>query len=511
MPGLFQKYRIALLDASFFVSEFSDKVRRGLEQINVYVADTFLAEVEQYKAVLPASKRAAYDENIRFLNENKQLITLDLDSFDNKSRHIHNDTWGVLTLLVSMKAKFVLITADKLLIQRVVLNELDVDIYDLDKNTFIQKKDFPAYTDIFELKDDESYPPLNIGVHHVEEESLLYRANNSPIILGKEINLGAEATLFHVRGNPNLIVKIFKEDCLNASKYTSILRVRNLNQLLDIPWALFPLEVVYYDANCSIPAGFTESYVSAGTNLDDNPLYLGNISLSAEYLNTRLSDTLELCIQVVRQVHYLNSHGILVSDFNLANFALPPSVSSYVQMWDTDSFGYESFFSGYCDGNRTSREYDISTKNGVIGFSCEALHVFTFSLLSLGDAPISEFSGKFKFDKPDYEALYRKDLFPDNLWNLFTEVFRGEKEPSLEVLLQQLHIALQLCKDHPKADRTYQQLLSGVVDKPDTPEVPVDGADPSDPPEIDGEGIPAWLVIILIAIAVVFILIIMTN
>ena len=195
----------------------------------------------------------------------------------------------------------------------------------------------------------------------------------------------------------------------------------------------------------------------------------------------------------------------------MGNFALRQGNSDCIQMWDTDSFGYETFFSGYCAGSKTSREYDITKKDGAIDFCSEALYLFAFSVLSLGDAPISEFSGKFKFDNPNYGALYRKDLFPDNLWRLFEEVFRGEKEPSVEVLLQQLHIALQKCRTYPTSDKTYKELLSEVIETiPEPTPGPIPEPTP-DPPGPTDEVMPGWLKAILIAAAVSFVLFLMSN
>lgn len=531
MPGLFENYRVALLDSSFFVSKFSESVQIGLEDVNVYVADTFNAEIEQYKAVLSSSKSAAYEANIIFLNHTKQLKTLNLESFGDKGKSIHNDTWGVLTLLVGMNAKFVLITADQLLIQRVVLHNLNVDIYDLNKNTFIYHNEFSSYRGRFEFNVNASWAASTSRDDHVTEKSTLYRRNGSPVVLGKEIKSGLEANLFLVDGNPNLIVKVFKKDKLSANKYKNIVKIQNINRTLDIPWALFPIEVVFYDANCTIPAGFTESYARTKGDLDENPLYLGDIDLPDDYLNTHISASLELCLKVVRQVHYLNSYGFLVSDFNMGNFALSQANSNCIQMWDTDSFGYETFFSGYCAGSKTSREYDITKKDGAIDFCSEALYLFAFSVLSLGDAPISEFSGKFKFDNPNYGALYRKELFPDNLWRLFEEVFRGEKEPSVEVLLQQLHVALQKCRNYPASDKTYKELLGEVIEESESSGSTSGGysggynggssggASSGTSGGTSGgttsgstdEGMPGWLKAILIAAAVGFVLFLMAN
>lgn len=510
MAGLFQNYRIALLDASFFVGSFSQQVQEGLQEVNIYVADTFNAEIEQHRAVLSSGKRTVYEENIAFLNRGKQLKTLNFASFGDQSKNIHNDTWGVLTLLVSLNAKFVLVTADQILIQRVILHNLNVDIYDLNENAFVYFSNFAAYRRRFELCD--SGPSAADVDVHVAEHAVLYRKNGAPVVLGKEIKSGMEAHLHFVEGSPNLIAKIFKKDKLSVSKYKNILRTQNINRILEIPWALFPMDMVYHDAACTIPAGFTESYARTKGNVDDNPLYLGDLDLPDVYLNTHLSASLELCLKVVRQVHYLNSYGFLVSDFNMGNFALVQDNSECIQMWDTDSFGYENFFSGYCAGNQTSREYDITKKDGAIDFCSEALYLFAFSVLSLGDAPISEFSGKFKFDNPNYGALYRKELFPGNLWKLFEQVFRGEKPASVEVLLQQLHMALYQCKTN---DPTYKELLDrifgvpaptsggAIADKPGhtttaQPAGSTGGETMYVPPKEEKRGMPTWLKVLLI-------------
>lgn len=522
MPGIFENYRVALLDASFFVSRFSESVQRGLANVNVYVADTFNAEIEQYKAVLSPDKSAAFEANIRFLSQGKQLKTLSMASFGEQSKHLHNDTWGLLTLLVGMNAKFVLVTADQLLIQRVVLHNMAVDIYDLSKNEFLYYRDFSSRRGRYEFNSDATWANDLERDNYVSEKSTVYRRNGKPVVLGKAIKSGLEANLYMVDGNPNLIAKIFKKDRLSASKYKNIVKLQNINQTLEIPWALFPIDVVFYDTACTIPAGFTESFARTNGDLDDNPLYLGDIDLPDEYLNTHLSYSLDLCLKVVRQVRYLNSFGFLISDFNMGNFALNKAHSDCIQMWDTDSFGYENFFSGYCAGSKTSREYDITKKDGAIDFCSEALYLFAFSVLSLGDAPISEFSGKFKFDNPNYGALYRKDLFPRNLWKLFEEVFRGEKEPSVEILLQQLHLALQKCRALPSEDKTYKQLLSPIIEIPDDPDPvpdPDPGPDPGPGPDPDpgtgsvpeDEGMPTWLKVVLIAAAIGVLMLIGIN
>lgn len=518
MSSLFENYGVALLDASFFARAFSESVRDGLEKLNVYVADTFNTEIEQYKTLLPPDRRSIYEANIAFLRTRKKpLGTLSLQAFGERGAAAHNDTWGLLNLLAGIdKAKFVLVTADQLLIQRVMLNDVKVDIYDLTREMLVYASDFSMCKASFELHaaEDETVFANNGG--HSLDRLTVYRRTGDPIALGKIIKSGAEADIFSVlagdRGAPT-IAKIFKRDKLSAEKYSHIQKIVDLNRTLRISWALFPLDIVFYDFNCTIPAGFTEHFAATKGNLDENPLYLGDLDMPEESLNTRLSASLQLCLQVVKQVHYLNSYGFLISDFNLGNFALLQSGGNDIQMWDTDSFGYGDFFSGYCAGGSTSREYDITKKLGAIDFCSEALYLFAFNLLSLGDTAISEYSGKFKFNNPNYGALFRKNFIPENLWNLFEEVFTCKKLPSTEILLQQLYIALDNCKTNPAADKTYRELLTtaGVIVPSSAPVVKPRGKNPPKSPKPPKtpkppkepkpkKGMPRWLKIILLII-----------
>lgn len=460
MPGLFSNYKAVVLDASFFAVEFSELMQQELAQANIFVAETFNAEVAQYIEIVTAERGATYQKNIAFLQQNKPLRTV---SFGEYGRNLHNDTFGVATVMTKANIKTVLVTADKLLVQRVALSGIPIDIYDLTRNTFIYAIGFSTYSSYFALQQETEWAGIQHQAQAVGPNTVLYRKNGSSITLGKEIRSGLEAHLFMLKDDSALIAKIFKQDRLPADKFKNILKIQGSNKQLDIDWALFPIDVVYYDAKCTKPAGFTEGFAKTTVNLDDNPLYLGEVNLPDSYLKSQLSDTIKLCLKVVRQVRYLSSYGFMICDFNMGNFALRDASSTNVQMWDTDSFGYDSYFSGYCSGSRTSREYDIRIKKGAIDFCAEALYLFAFTLLSLGDAPISEFSGKFKYDNPKYNGRFRKDLFPDNLWKLFETVFRGEKEPSAEMLLFTLHTTLQDLQSASFADKTYKELLAPVL------------------------------------------------
>lgn len=465
MPGIFNEYKIALLDSSFFVSSFSEGVKNGLSNIKVYVADTFNSEIEQYKLILSSKRQSIYDSNVRFLNENMRLNTLNLDSFGSKSEKLNNDVWGLVTLLVGLNAKFVVITANQTLIQKIILNELKVDIYDLNVNDFINYISFSTLKSRYSFTEVAWTTPL-MDVK-ITENSTLYCKDHSQITLAKEIKTGLEANLYLIKGKSGLIAKIFKKDKLSASKYKNIKRLCGINEKLDIDWAIFPKEILYYDSNCTRPAGFLEDYVSIGDNLDDNPLFLGDpFNVTEEFLSKKQSYAVDLCLKVVRQVCYLNIFGFYISDFNLGNFATIKNDEN-IQMWDTDSFGYESFFGKYFSPNYTESKnhpkYDTRTKDGAIDICNDALYQFVFSMLSLGDSPISELTGKFKYDNPNYFAISKKKLFPQNMWNHLENVFRGNKAPSAETLLRQLIITSNQLHQNPASDKTFKQLFAEII------------------------------------------------
>ena len=499
MPGFFSNYKAVVLDSTFYVCEFPYYIKDGLMESNVCVSATFNSEIMQNQIILSPKKNRIYNDNISFLNQNVRIKTLDLSSSGETGQNINNDTWGLINILAQNKASFLVITADSILIQRIIMNDLHTDIYDLTSASLFSYVRFQEYRQMFELSSNTENV-VHANEQHVTENSVMFLNSGGTICLGEEINSGLEGRLFRVADNPGFVAKIFKKDKLPLNKFINISKLQGINSTMDISWALFPVETIFYDAEHTSPAGFVENYINCNENLDDDPLYLGDINLSDSYMNKRLSSSLNICLKVTRQVKHLNTYGFLVSDYNMGNFAADDPTSPFIQMWDTDSFGRENFFSGYCSGCKTSREYDISKKAGAIEFCNEALYQFVFSVLSLGDTPISEFSGKFKYDNPNYGALYRKRLFPADLWILFEDVFRGKKLPSVEILILELQKTLDLFNANPHIDRTYKELLKDMLpdeteqqwDPPPQSPEPI----PPTPPE-EKTGIPSWLKILL--------------
>ena len=466
MAGIFDNYKIALLDSTFFISNFTDEVKNGLLGAKVYVADTINSEIEQYRIVLSADKRDIYDSNVHYLKQHLQVISLNFDSFGALSENLQNDIWGLISLLTSLKAAFVVITANQLLIQRIILKELNVDIYDLKTNGFLRYSSFSSSKKI--LRFSESTWEKQPVIKKVSENTTLYLNDGKKVILGKELKSGLEANLYWIKGDSNTVAKVFKKDKLSAGKYNNIIRLSGINSAIDINWAVFPKKLIYYDTDCNNVAGFIEDYVATEENLEDIPLYLGDpFNVTEDYLLRKLSYSVDLCLKVVRQVCYLNTYGFYISDYNMGNFAIRKNDASSIQMWDTDSFGYDTFFGRFFSPDYTESinhpKYDIGTKEGAIDISNDALYQFVFFIFSLGDSPISGRNGKFKYDNPKYFAKDREKFFPQNIWKHLAEVFRGAKQPSAEALMKQLVFTSNQLKENLELNKTFEELFAEVI------------------------------------------------
>lgn len=464
MPGIFSNYRIAVLDSSFFLSEFTQEVKNGLKNIKVYVSGSFDSELEQYKLFLSREKLTILNSNLSFLTNSLSVNTFDMSSAGEKAVKLHNDIWGLISLLVSLKGNFVVITANQILMQRIILDNIPADIYDLNSNTFRNASSF-AYSKVTYEFGRTSWPIPQRPDKVAKEGTTLYKNSGGTITLGEEMHSGLEGVLYRIKGQYQTIAKIFNKEELPGNKFSNLKNIAGINKRYDISFAAFPEDLLYYDSDCKIPAGFTEALVSSGENLGENPLYLGNISdCPTSKLDTRQSESIELCLKIVRQVCYLNVLGFFISDFNYSNFSIPSSNNPYVQMWDVDSFGYGKYFSEIDAGYKLSRDYNYSVKRDAIASCYDELYLFVFSILSLGDYPMSEKDGVFKYSKSDYLsrpiAQSRKKLFPTPLWNLFSDVFTRKKEPSAEALLDQLSATYQDLKKNSYKDKSYRELLS---------------------------------------------------
>lgn len=453
-------YKVALLDASVFRYDFSPELQTVLGQMKIYTAATFESELKELRTMLFGTYSRSLEDNLAFLGSQK-IQTLYASE---KDSGLNDDIWGLITFFSGQENsdRLVLISASRLLRQRIILAELKIDVYDPAEGRLYRAADYGNLREAVEYSKKKTVLRRHDGI--ANQGDILFRKNAGPVRLSDQLRLGGEAALNRIESSERLLAKVFLPGKLTDGKYRNITMLSGINEEMGISWAEFPRDLLFYDEGCTVPAGFLEAYVHTDYGLCDDNLYLGNMieTFAAEDSRT-IGDTIRFCLRVVRQVCFLNHFGLYVSDFNWENFAVDYNLPDAVQMWDTDSFGFDNYFSGMCANELlTIRPYDLSRKGEVIGFCNEALCFFVFSLFSLGDSPLfgDQDERVFKYDNPDYEQLFKKECFPPCLWEYLEDVYRGVRAASPEMLLMVLERALQT----PFANRPWRDVLMEILE-----------------------------------------------
>ena len=268
------------------------------------------------------------------------------------------------------------------------------------------------------------------------------------------------------------------------------------------PWIPFPTALLSLDADGNNPVGILEPYVKNCHPVYSEKLHRGRDPDSAD-LTLKFSDVLRFCRCLVAQVLFLNHYGFFVSDCNFLNFAISPDYPGRVMMFDSDSFGYGSFFSELFDGNNSlSRNHNTDLKAETLDYCDDALYVLVFDLLALGTTPIQAENGRrlFKFDNPYFLEVYKKNLFPRALWNIFQAAFHGKTPLSTPLLLWALKEAENDIQKSPEKDFLYEKKLEELKAEPEPP--PENDLQPSFWKNLTS-GVYDWLLVLLAIGAVV--------
>ena len=458
----FRNYDFVILDASYFLLQERDTDwMEQLKESRVYVPTTFEAERKAYRELLSKERRASYDAFTRALSGYKTP-----DKAQSALEMVRS---------VSANGKSVsVVTGNRLFIERIIMENdppLKADIFDLSRMEWISYAEFPALREKLEFQKEElsEIPPLKETIGY---GTTLYRPNGEEVRLcklGDNHISGTESELYGVEdfsGESLGIAKIFRTGNLTPGKCRHLRQITETARRIDAPWALFPTDTLYRDETRQVFAGILEDYAENSHTLYERRLYQGDLS-SAKELSMKLSENLSLCFNIVRQICFLNHYGFFISDFNLKNFALSEKEPNRVLMFDTDSFGFQNYFSGFrAAGSSTANVYDTATKRGALGFCDDALYVFVFTLLSLGSPPIYEKEQVrvFRFDE-NIKDDFTRCLFPERLWRLFEKAFRERKSFSAEMLLRELTEALRDLEKHPEDNFEYGSKLDAISEE----------------------------------------------
>ena len=480
MTGRFELYNVVLIDSSLFPRTLSDELINGLKSIkNVYVTGTFHAETSELMELLSPADKANCENNLRLLNTIIHPKEMNLSEFPD----MNCDVWDFLALSATRPNadKMLIITANQALIQRVVCSRFSMDIYDLNKSCFISHKDYRTLDKEYSV-DNNDKPVCDIAFKGLREGARLYAVRregkiNETVTLGSMLGdgTGGEGNVYHLTGRySNEVAKILKSGQFPGNKYLVTTEMVRNPRFGAIEWTEFPTGILYADAACTQPVGIMERYTETHSSLYDDELFFGDTgNWSSALLSVRVVDLLYLCKCITRQICFLNMLGVLVGDYNIKNFDYPASLRSaqaghpqngvcrYIQMWDSDSFGYNNYFSGYM-ADVNCKHYDITRRLDILNLCNDELYTFLFQILTLGDNPYNPVTGRFNYEDENYGEYARREFVPKSIWNAFERFFTGKSTSSPQMMLYLLHNELKKREASPEIDITYKDIVGNI-------------------------------------------------
>jgi len=438
---------------SFLEVEFFENLKNHAD---VFVAKTFNIECKQIQIFLSGNSLATFQKNKRLIKG----ITTKL--LPNGTKVSDFDVFSLTKYFADNDVDVILIVSNQILIQKIVLEDIHVDIYDVSNNKLLRFNQFISYKSNFEISYNK-----NILPYKTSARTELYTDNGDTIFLGSEFNTsGTEAIIYRINDNSSLLAKIYRDKKLTIEKISNIKKLAQLDFISRIEWGTFPKNILYLDRTLTQPIGYTMILAKNIKLLSDEELYAGRVEdILLNNRETKISHTVELCLKIVRQIIFLNMNGIVVSDFNDGNFAFPIDKKQPIMMLDTDSFGNKEYFSDCrAQYDEYTRVYDFSKKNEAINFSYESLFIFAFKLFSLGLEPLYDNKFRFRKDRNNYGNDFRWEFFPHNLKIFFITIFDEKKVRSINAFLYELENANRALKKTKTNNKTYRELCTELLD-----------------------------------------------
>ena len=443
-------YSQIILDGSFFINRIPDEILRQMDEDSLYLSPTFVAECSAYKPHMTPAQRAVFDYNREQLKPKLSR---------NKKLDYAEDLWNSLCVITKTgRSRVLLITSNLLLIQKVVLRQLRVDVYNLHELTFMPSSSFNSLKKQYQCKMDRQRRLKDLTdrdeIDWLRDDTLdVYDEKGWMRLLWKasKVENGLEAVMYIDRDSPESLIKVFNWAHRTNDKLIHAQRLLELNrEMLQCDWAAFPQMMIYRDVDQERPLGFYMKRFE-GCQVLENEVRQENRN------PLRFSTILRWCRMLASQIAYLGVFGIYVTDFTEQNFLLPAegSAEEHMIMLDTDSFclgeyygaRYKSEWDGWkILGLSGKRNVFVSNKADAIDLSLKLLYAEMFSILTAGQKPVV--SERFVKDDPEINALFAKDgflryVFPGRLWSMMEDIFTRSntdiRVPSVDLLLYELN------------------------------------------------------------------------
>lgn len=439
---------IVLLDLPIFKKEISDSAVRFITSNKTIISKTFSTEANLISKVLNKENEKFLRKNllriINLIKEDKMKLFFSQKTFE--------ETFDIYQHAIELSAqgmKVCVVTENLTNIRYLRSHTESVDIYDLNNDNLIHNDTQYSANMFIDI-------PSNDYICEIKEGRQLTTARNESIILENEIGMGTEAKIFNIKENPEAVAKIYKK-YPSSTKIDHLEELKDLNKQLNLSWCVLPTDLIYDESNKVI------GYIMPKQNiqiLSNDSLFLGDIEdIEMERLSCKRSYVLKFCTTFLSQLLVLQSYGILISDFNEANFSIY-STSEPIIMIDTDSYIYENYFGNYTNDNCFSRIYDLTKYNQLEQMCQESAIKFVFKLISLGLNPFPGKNTPYHFSVEGSGFSYRKYYFPNNVLSYINEVFTGQTTPSISVLLYNLDIALEFLQNKPEIDISISHMIT---------------------------------------------------
>lgn len=424
----------------------SDKAKWFLHNRNIILTQSFYYETKAYMSVLPIDFRNNLTTNIKSIvdlvekQQGHKARALS-EVYDVRQYAFHSAESGIQVCVV---------TADELLIERLLLGRTEIDVYDLNTDTLLRHQKHYVSDDVI----------IDKSSHHAEritgirQGSQIYYKGKTPLTLSDKIGSGMEGKVFCINERPDTVAKIFKKRPSNF-KIHHIEKLSELNNDIHVEWCLLPKELLYDEDER--PIGFTMPKVDLEP-LSNDLLYLGDISdLDKQSLDKKHSYTLKYCSTLLTQIKILNCFGISIPDLNDGNISRFNGTDP-IYLIDTDSFVLDQYFGNSVDDICFSRQYAIMNKEQLSQLCDESALRLVFILCSYGLHPFRFPGEPYQFSSHDSPFYYRREFFPPDVIAYLDSFFAGKAQASLSVVLCSFVRAINDLVAHPDKDFTVRQM-----------------------------------------------------
>lgn len=485
MSIVLMNYTGVVLDDTFFTHEVPQELHQQLRDMKVLLPKTLHECLAQNDVFLDAAGRKLLQHNGNLLPPKEQIAYMEpYPDLDRSLCRLSDDSRAA-------GARYLYITGNQLSIQKSILHELELDIFDLKHQLLIPAEHFQTLKSSVDFQskgdqrlDDVPLPANEIKNYKRATPDVLFNEAGMEVLMKKNeedtisgcYQEGGEAKLYFVKDRPDSLAKILFPPKRYRGKAANIEMLQTLPKR-EFQWAMLPQERLFWDREKTHFAGYLQKYAGNTKSFRSRvPSYEDD-----SYYSVSCASVLDTALKLTRQCLYLNNYGIYLCDFNPENFAFDSEDDRFIIMWDTDSFCGGDYFSRNFTPEVSYRLRDCAQapgrKKDVIDMCTEQLYTAVYWIVTLRSAlwEKDETDDCWRYVDPgQYTGMGA--IVPERLQELFWQVFAEGELPSADLLLYELAQA----KKEVDPQMTYGQLIQAQEDDAEDPET-----DPNEPDDTD--------------------------